>query len=253
MWNFKKNQEEPITEEVVEGTFYYIEGYKAFTRDMQATINEFQYEEGKTYTMPAEDVRICQTGYHYCKTFLQVFQNTVNNYDMRIHKVRCKMYDKYNREAILKGEEGHWISRGKLVTNEITILEEIPVEEWIPEYLLYSFPGMKADSDIFNAVKTEVLENYHNFTNEKRYSSLCLSAKEILLNYNISLNYKKLPFLKEHYAYSFLKTIKCSHTMKEDEFIDYIVDLYNMAGLEKVIDYINNYMLVIEKIKGDKA
>ena len=44
--------------------------YKGFNRDM--TCNGFQYEVGKEYEMPEDEVQICRAGFHACESPLEV-------------------------------------------------------------------------------------------------------------------------------------------------------------------------------------
>lgn len=48
-----------------------IKAYKGFEHDM--TCRGFQYEVGKTYTHKG-DIQICSSGFHACKTPLNVFE-----------------------------------------------------------------------------------------------------------------------------------------------------------------------------------
>lgn len=42
-----------------------LHGYKAFCADM--TCINHHYQVGETYTMPEEDVNICESGFHFCR------------------------------------------------------------------------------------------------------------------------------------------------------------------------------------------
>ena len=47
-----------------------ITAYKGFNKDL--TCNGFQYEIGKEYEMPEDEVQICQAGFHACESPLEV-------------------------------------------------------------------------------------------------------------------------------------------------------------------------------------
>jgi hypothetical protein len=47
-----------------------ITAYKGFNKDL--TCNGFQYEVGKEYEMPEDEVQICQAGFHACESPLEV-------------------------------------------------------------------------------------------------------------------------------------------------------------------------------------
>ena len=83
-------------------------GYKAFNADL--TCRGFQYEIGETYKIDGEP-RLCDRGFHFCKTIA----DTYNFYPMSDNTRICKV------EALGDIVEGDV----KLCTNEIKILEEV--------------------------------------------------------------------------------------------------------------------------------
>ena len=111
-----------------------VKGYKGMKEDMKAHYN-FQYELGKTYTVEDPDsVEICEYGYHFSLNLKDVFRyyDLVNN--NRFFKVealvRKKDYDEYGKTYTTT----IFTDRiDKLVAKEITILEEVSVEEMFEE------------------------------------------------------------------------------------------------------------------------
>ena len=126
---FKKKEEK-----LQEGEWIRVKGYKGMKEDMKAHY-DFQYELGKTYTVEDPDsVEICEYGYHFSLNLKDVFRyyDLVNN--NRFFKVealvRKKDYDEYGKvytTTIFTDRVD------KLVAKEITILEEVSVEEMFEE------------------------------------------------------------------------------------------------------------------------
>ena len=126
---FKKKEEK-----LQEGEWVRVKGYKGMKEDMKAHY-DFQYELGKTYTVEDPDsVAICEYGYHFSLNLKDVFRyyDLVNN--NRFFKVealvRKKDYDEYGKTyttTIFSDRVD------KLVAKEITILEEVSVEEMFEE------------------------------------------------------------------------------------------------------------------------
>lgn len=85
-------------------------GYKAFDKDLSC--KEFQYEVGKTYEM-AEMPKICERGFHFCKTIIDCYDYYPTEDSTRICKVEALGY--------IDTEDGS----NKFCTNKIKILEEI--------------------------------------------------------------------------------------------------------------------------------
>ena len=50
-----------------------ITAYKGFNKDL--TCNGFQYEIGKEYEMPEDEVQICRAGFHACESPLEVLDH----------------------------------------------------------------------------------------------------------------------------------------------------------------------------------
>lgn len=94
-----------------------IRGYKGFDRDWKC--RDFQYEVGKTYEIEGEP-KICERGFHFCTSPLEVF----------------KYYAPTNRFAIVKADEDDVIydtadNSHKAVARRITIVREITLYEII--------------------------------------------------------------------------------------------------------------------------
>jgi hypothetical protein len=98
-------------------------GYKGFHSKLTGR-NHFQYEVGKTYHMNADEIELCQSGFHFCQFPLDVL------------KYYNRSGDKY---AVVKSE-GKIISDDcKSVTNHITIVRLITrkqLKEMMPTHVI---------------------------------------------------------------------------------------------------------------------
>lgn len=93
-------------------------GYKGMTRDMKC--RDMQYEIGKTYKMPYNEVKLCDSGFHYCSSLVSTF----GYYDMftsRFFKVKCAKHPTNPEDYVYGGD--------KQVTDIIEILEEVTEDE----------------------------------------------------------------------------------------------------------------------------
>ena len=90
-----------------------MKGYKAFRDDW--TCRGFQYEIGKTYSMPPSEVQICDRGFHFCEKLINCF----NFYALR----------EFTKVAEVEAVGVVFTERDKSVTSSIRIIREIPFEE----------------------------------------------------------------------------------------------------------------------------
>ena len=90
-----------------------MKGFKAFNKDL--TCRGFQYEIGQTYEME-EEPKLCNRGFHFCKTIAECY----NYYSMSENTRICEV------EAL--GEIDSEEESDKLCTNKIKILKEITTE-----------------------------------------------------------------------------------------------------------------------------
>ena len=89
-------------------------GYKAFNKDL--TCSDMQYEIGKIYEME-EKPKVCEVGYHFCKSIADTYKYHNMCDDTRICKVEA-LGDIDTEDDV------------KYCTNKIRIIEEI-TEEWV--------------------------------------------------------------------------------------------------------------------------
>lgn len=133
----EEQTEEPKSESIdIKNTWVWVEGYKGTDRDMKC--QGFQYELGKTYRMPREEVSECSTGYHLCLNMDDVQQYYPIGGGNRYFKVRAlvRLSDKneYGRYPEYDYSNPyysliHRTPRNKLVAAEIEFLEELTIDE----------------------------------------------------------------------------------------------------------------------------
>jgi len=62
----KKSEKSTKTSESI------VKGFKGYSNKLQCQDN-FQYEIDKSYSIPEDEVKICQKGFHFCENPLDVF------------------------------------------------------------------------------------------------------------------------------------------------------------------------------------
>ena len=135
----EKTEETKIETIDVKNTWVWVEGYKGTDKDM--CCNGLQYEIGKMFQMPREEVDECKSGYHFCLNLSDVFQYYSIGNGHRFFKVRAlvRLSDKneYGKYPEPESNEVYvryasFLSsrpRNKLVAAEIEFLEELTIDE----------------------------------------------------------------------------------------------------------------------------
>ena len=95
-----------------------LKGFKAFNKDLKC-MNDFQYEIGKNYT--SKEVEICKVGFHFCQSILDL-----NDY---------YPFDEEIRICEIVATRRIFHQANKSVTSDITIVRELPFEEWAEEVI----------------------------------------------------------------------------------------------------------------------
>lgn len=129
-------QPEPISEpEPKPEEWIWVEGYKGTDKDMRC--RDFQYELGKQYDMPEDQtIKACESGFHLCLEFDDVF----NYYDIRnnhrFFKVRALVRktdkDNYGHPILNWSYRRYGVSHGccdKLAAKSIIFLSELTIDE----------------------------------------------------------------------------------------------------------------------------
>ncbi len=91
-----------------------MKGYKAFNRDW--ICKDFQFEVGKTYEVEGT-IQLCKRGFHFCRNSVDCIKYYPTTNSPR------------HAEILAEGEILH--SCSKSVTSKITIIREIPDDEWL--------------------------------------------------------------------------------------------------------------------------
>ena len=99
-------------------------GYKAFNDDMTC-MNKFQYEVDKTYTINANQVEICQSGFHFCMFPIDVLKYYEETSKFAIIKASGKIIHDYDKsvcsqitiEKLITLNELYNLTNGKIVRN----------------------------------------------------------------------------------------------------------------------------------------
>lgn len=94
-----------------------MKGYKVFNEDW--TCRDFKYEVGKTYLMPAVDLKFCESGFHFCTELKDCFQYYVMDLNNKVAEVEAS--------GIVIRDFG--CGDSKCCTNKIKIIREMPWEE----------------------------------------------------------------------------------------------------------------------------
>ena len=101
----------------------YVYGFKGFDSDLKC--RGFQFKIGKTYTHEKglDDVEVCHRGFHYCLNLKDVRQ---------FYSFNPNIFSGNKRFCVVKAKYHHGTNfnqNDKSVTDEITIVEEIPFEK----------------------------------------------------------------------------------------------------------------------------
>ena len=136
-----------------------IKAYKTFNHDM--TCRGFQYEEGKTYEMNPDDIKICKSGFHACffpLDCLKYYKSII--LPPKYHEVEIEGVIDYN---IRISEYGDYSSHGLLIENskicgsKITIGNELSALDLlnIEKSLVFNDDEQKKFFDQFKMDKYE--------------------------------------------------------------------------------------------------
>ena len=130
-------------------------GFKATNSDM--TCIGYQYELGKTFEMPIEEVRLCKSGFHYCPNLVNVFDYYGLGNGNRFFEVEA--------EASVDESADLWMTKDKLATHKITFVRELTDDEiyegfdkWLKKKSKgEEITGQLADGKLLNKKLFEIL------------------------------------------------------------------------------------------------
>lgn len=163
---FEQKVEEP-------DEWVWIEGYKGTASDITCR-NDFQFELNKRYIVEG-DIKICDNGFHFCKSLCNVFYYYPLNASNRFFKVKALVNLKQieqEKERILRRrkERGYYHysieELDKYVAKEIILTEEVGFEELLP-HIKENFDYVETEDD-WNLVKKIGYGQYkrHYFINK---------------------------------------------------------------------------------------
>ena len=141
-----------------------MKAYKGFYHDM--TCRGFQYEEGETYEMDPDDIKICRSGFHACLFPLECLKyyrsaSTLNLLPTKYHEVEIEGvidYDVHVADCDIIGLpkpesdiHGLFIDDSKICGSKITIGRELSILDLlnIEKSLLYNDDEQKKFFDQF--------------------------------------------------------------------------------------------------------
>lgn len=125
--------------------------YKGLTNDLK-TYTGFQYDVGVTYTMPSEDVRLCESGFHACSDPMDCFLYYNLPTDV-YYKVECNPIDSDNNKS---------------ACDSLRLIEPISFDEIIrTSYSL--FPDRWSEK--YRKITTPSVQNYVDYNGNLAYDS----------------------------------------------------------------------------------
>ena len=105
-------------------------GYKGFDKDFKC--RDFQYEVGQTYKLDGE-MELCKCGFHFCDTPLAVFE---------YYPPTKSRYALVEAAGKITSDKEH-----KFCTDEIKIVEELTLEEFVQEAVKLNGDSMATSRD----------------------------------------------------------------------------------------------------------
>lgn len=107
--------------------------YKGMSKDM--VCRDMQYEVGQTYTMPDEEVKMCQSGYHACvlladvALYYPIFTSRFFKVEIEFSPEDTYMYNKTSCDFYAFSSPRHIKAVSKVVGRKISILKELSEKE----------------------------------------------------------------------------------------------------------------------------
>lgn len=129
--------DEPVSEAAEPQNWIWVEGIKCVNKDMTPFYGDMKYEVGVMYEMSKEEVKCCQSGYHFCRTLQDLLNYStfsVRNGN-RYFKVRALVneqeYKKYGQLEIIPGPFNTRSTRriDKFAAAAIVLTEELTTRE----------------------------------------------------------------------------------------------------------------------------
>lgn len=129
--------DEPVSEAAEPQSWIWVEGVKCIKKDMASFYGDMEYEVGVMYEMSKEEVKCCQSGYHFCRTLQDLYAYPAFRVcdGHRYFKVRALVneqeYNRYGEFEKIPGPFGSHSTRriDKFAAAAIVLTEELTTKE----------------------------------------------------------------------------------------------------------------------------
>lgn len=136
---------ESVKAEPEEDNWIWVDAYKGMDKNMQGHSN-FQYEIGKQYDIPKENVKVCESGFHCCLKLSHVFTHYQIGHNNRFFKVKALVRQKdyngylYKDLAFYSALYSLASTTPKLAAASIIIESELSIDEILESSFAKDFP-----------------------------------------------------------------------------------------------------------------
>ena len=136
VWMTTAPKEAATLDETVSENWIWVDGVKCVKKDMTPFYGDMQYEVGVMYEMPKEEVKCCESGYHFCLTLQDLLKYSTfcvcNGH--RYFKVKVLVneqeYNRYGEYVKIPGPFGGSTHRiDKFAAAAIIFTEELTTKE----------------------------------------------------------------------------------------------------------------------------
>lgn len=167
VWMTTAPKEAATLDETVSENWIWVDGVKCVKKDMTPFYGDMQYEVGVMYEMPKEEVKCCQSGYHFCRTLQDLLMYSTfhvcdgNRYFKVKALVNEQEYNRYGEYVKIPGLFGGSTRRiDKFAAAAIILTEELTTKEILDVF--------------YSASKNRPLpEKYEHLIIEQSYSNAC--------------------------------------------------------------------------------
>lgn len=164
-------KEATTLDESISENWIWVEGVKCVKKDMKPFYGDMQYEVGVMYEMPKEEVKCCQSGYHFCRTLQDLLMYSTfgvcngNRYFKVKALVNEQEYNRYGEFEKIPGPYGGSTRRiDKFAAAAIILTEELTIKEILDAF--YSTSG-----------NSPLPEKYEYLIIEQSYSDACVQME----------------------------------------------------------------------------
>lgn len=164
--------DEPVSEAAEPQNWIWVDGVKCVKKNMSPFYGNMQYEVGVMYEMPKEEVKCCQSGYHFCLTLQDLLMYSTfrvcdgNRYFKVKALVNEREYNRYGEFEKIPGPFGSHSTRriDKFAAAAIIFTEELTTKEILDAF--YSTSG-----------NSPLPEKYEHLIIEQDYSNALMQME----------------------------------------------------------------------------